>query len=82
MVSDVSQGWNANPCAACREQVTKGRHDWPHAALLVIDIREFRGSMFGGWEETTYRCQTCLAVIHHTNDRNEVAPFWRFSKAP
>ena len=68
------------PCAACREQVTKGRHDQPHAALLAIDTKEARGSMFGGWEETTYRCQTCSAVIEHTNDRNEVAPFWWFSK--
>jgi hypothetical protein len=71
---------DAKPCAACREQVTKGRHDRPHAALLAIDTREARGSMFGGWEETTYRCQTCSAVIEHTNDRNEVAPFWWFSK--
>jgi hypothetical protein len=61
-----------NPCAACREQVTKGRHGRPHAALLAIDRREARGSMFGGWEDTTYRCQTCSALIEHTNDKNEV----------
>src|SRR3984885_9658343 len=61
-----------NPCAACRDQVTKGRHGRPHAALLAIDRREARGSMFGGWEDTTYRCQTCSALIEHTNDKNEV----------
>jgi hypothetical protein len=65
-------------CPACLEQVTKGRHGEPHDALRCIDTKEFRGSMFGGWEEMTYQCQTCRSIVHHTNDKNEVAPFWYF----
>ncbi len=72
-------GEPGQPCAACREQVTKGRRDRPHAALAMIDGKECRGSMFGGWEETTYRCRECSAVIEHTNDKNEFAPFWWFA---
>jgi len=68
------------PCEACRLQVIKGRHDRPHAALVLIDGKEFRGSMFGGWEERTYQCQTCAAIIEHTNDKNEVPPYWWFRK--
>ena len=34
--------------------------------------------MFGGFEEITYSCSTCAAIIEHTNDKNEVAPFWWF----
>ena len=55
-----------------------GRRDKPHPQLKVLNSRECRGSMFGGWEETTYRCDECGALIEHTNDKNEFAPFWYF----
>jgi hypothetical protein len=70
-----------SPCRACLEQVAKGRHDGPHSALAAVTVKPFRGSMFGGWEETTYKCQTCSAIIEHTNDKNEFAPFWWFPES-
>jgi endogenous inhibitor of DNA gyrase (YacG/DUF329 family) len=70
----------SNPCPACQAQVTKNRRDAPHSELVVMEVKPFRGSMFGGWEETIYRCRTCEAVIEHTNDKNEFAPFWWFAQ--
>jgi hypothetical protein len=64
-------------CAACDDLIkTGGRFSEPHKALRLIETRPRRGSMFGGWEETTYQCETCSAVIEHTNDKNEFPPFW------
>jgi uncharacterized protein (DUF983 family) len=68
------------PCSACLEQVKKGRYDDPHPALHVVKTTPYRGSMFGGWEETTYQCRECSAIIDHTNDKNEFAPFWWFAQ--
>lgn len=64
------------PCQACQEQLKKGRRDSPHSELRHVDTRPFRGSMFGGWEESTYQCTVCGSVIEHTNDKNEFAPWW------
>ncbi len=68
------------PCADCKEQVTKGRQTDPHQHLRLLSTRPFRGSMFGGWEEMTYQCGVCGAVVEHTNDKNEFPPFWWFKK--
>jgi hypothetical protein len=68
------------PCDACSELILNGgRSTKPHPALHLVEERPFRGAMLGGWEETTYRCKTCSAVIEHTNDKNEFAPFWWLS---
>lgn len=69
------------PCPDCLEQVKKGRHDDPHQNLVGIASRTFRGYMSGGWEEDTYRCTVCGSLIATTNDKNEVAPWWWFTKS-
>ena len=48
----------AQPCDPCRHKVTLGRRDSPHASLSAQRLTPFRGSMFGGYEETTYKCRT------------------------
>jgi hypothetical protein len=67
------------PCFACQKQVNMSRNSPPHCNLHLIETKSFRSSMFGGWEETTYRCLVCYSSIEHTNDKNEFAPFWWFT---
>ena len=64
------------PCQARQDQLKKGWHDLPHSDLRHVDTRPFRGSMFGGWEESTFQRAVCGSVIEHTNDRSEFAPWW------
>ena len=71
----------STPCHDCQQQVTKGRRDGPHSHLRLVDSHAFRGSMFGGSEEATYQCGVCGALITHTNDKNDFAPFWWFVDA-
>jgi len=66
------------PCSACKEKVEEDRRSLPHQDLEITEVKKFRGSMFGGWEETTYKCRICSSVIRHTNDKNEFAQFWWF----
>lgn len=58
-------------CDQCKEQLKKGRYDKPHHALTELDTKAFRGSMFGGWEETIYICSNCGWEITHSNDKND-----------
>jgi hypothetical protein len=69
------------PCSACLEQVKANRLSKPHPALEFVGQKPFRGSTFGGWEEKAYQCRICGSAIEHTNDKNEFAPFWWFTRS-
>jgi len=64
-------------CDACRKQVKLKRNGKPHAALTVVEKKEYHRAA-PGWDEITYRCMTCGSLIGSTNDPNEIAPFWWF----
>jgi len=50
------------PCYACVEQGRKRRGDAPHSKLRVVKRESFPRSMYGGYDETTYRCTECGAT--------------------
>jgi uncharacterized protein (DUF983 family) len=72
----------AQPCQACCEQVKRGLYDKAHQNLTPVASKAFRGSMFGGHEEVTYKCRVCGHLIHHMHDKNDFAPFWYFVDEP
>ena len=65
-----------NICESCENQKRESRRGSPHKDLHLQSEKPIRGSMFGGWEEFTYYCKVCGATVHHTNDKNEIPPFW------
>jgi len=64
-----------NPCRACREQLSKGRHDPPHARLKHVETAKPYRHMFGGGVDTTYECRDRGETIIHSTDRYDAA--WR-----
>jgi hypothetical protein len=64
------------PCAFCSKQLTMKRKSQPHGGLVVVETWAHDSSKGKAWEEVTYKCQFCGSVIEHTNDPEEIAPFW------
>ena len=67
---------NKDICRNCQNQKSQGRGGQPHPDLKLID-KEMKMSTFGSnWEDFTYVCQKCGAMVHHNTDRDDFPPFW------
>ncbi len=65
----MTQASNKGPCDLCKAQVKKSRHDPPHDHLKELDRSKPYRHMFGGGEDSRWRCNVCGTEIFHSTDK-------------
>lgn len=66
------------PCDLCAAQVKKSRHEPAHAHLKLIESGGAYKHMFGGGQDTWWRCDQCGSTLFHSTDRYDFG--WQLDK--